>query len=1075
MPLKRKGTGKKKKSARRSHQPEPPSSSPPSSRAISPTPGSPPANPEPAQTFQPYEMTPTKESFDASLQRALVETHSVLAPLEELIHASGPIGPLELASPEQETSNGVSISDGAPNSPPAKPEFSQAYYMAMALLPFDLKKYIEEVSAPDVDGLLDDDGSFHPSRLETDQPPQYLMRQISRSSPTVQQAFVTAYHEKMRKEAGPAYDLMGDVVGEMGGMGAMGMRPDMGLRAAMGGPKHMLGGVPKRAMSHNHSDSCCSGHPAFGLPTSPAPSYRASAIDDNHSNQLGVDLGGPNFGSGLLPPPHMLFPTGSMPPGDEGEDEEARLAAISERKKKKNGKSKERARMKRIEAKQAGRVAGDEAEKASEEGEPQEASQGNNSSTAPLQESPTSSNAVFVSPSSAPEELIVTPLVRDTGHGITQVQPKDTGNEIMEEVNSGGTMKVPDMEVTAEPVSIDPKGTDTGLFRFGAHQRLTIAASESAATYALPPASPEILVSRRQGTMAGRSRTFASLDKMPDVVPVAAPQDEPLPRRTTPEPTRPSLPARRSSGTMAGRSLTFTPVEETPEPLEIAGERDGERADEVRVKDQVGYDDLWEEDDDSSDDVETSLAATAPLTVITEEEEALEEGEVREETGPKAGALDVIPEASRENSVTPLAGVKANAEAKIPEPPEKASLGVSNGTTISANMSLEPPSTVGSPVPSDTTEVDDQPTTIYRIPSELSGRRNSEPFVSPLPTPDMERSHSWGPLKPVFRVQGRPEIAPPSPRQDKPLPRPGVLERTMSTPTGFGHDSRPTGFGERMVGAPGLRRNNSTGLGGWSRTNSANTSPDRFRRSGDMGSFGRPQGSLVYTDISPGNRSPLLPDQQLPSDPSTARPDMNVHPLDRLWTLYFSDSSEKAQSQQSAREYDSGLVKVFHAACIEDLFGSWKALRRAIANSKGREIEPEGRPLEGGGGLGMWLMGDDTNFHLFADGTKPMWEDPMCAKGGKLMMAGDAKKMDDVFLELCLLLVGGNLEVDTPPLTKPSVCGAIISRRKTTTRIEVWLGGRDVPDKRWVNDVHDKLSNWFPQIRVLPYKSFHRN
>ncbi|ODN98428.1 hypothetical protein L198_03672 [Cryptococcus wingfieldii CBS 7118] len=1067
MPLKRKGTGKKKKSARKSHQPEPPSPSPPSSRATSPTPTSPPANPEPAQTFQPYEMTPTKESFDASLRRALVETHTVLAPLEELIHASGPGKPLELASPEQGTSNGVSISDGAPDSPSAKPEFSQAYYIAMALLPLDLKKYIEEVSAPDVDGLLDEDGSFHPSRLETDQPPQSLMRQISRSSPTVQQAFVTAYHEKMRKEAGPAYDLMGDVVGGMGmgtvmgGMGTMGMRPDMGLRAAMGGPKHMLGGVPTRAMSHNHSDGCCSGHPALGLPTSPAPPYRASAIDDNYSNQLGVDLGGPNFGSGLLPPPHMLFPAGSMPPGDEGEDEEARLAAISERKKKKNGKSKERARMKKIEAKQAGRVAGDETEKASEEDEPQEASQDNNSSTALLHESPTSSNTVFVSPSSAPEELIVTPLVRDTGHGMTQVQPKDTGKAIMEKVNSGATMKMPDMEVTAEPVSIDPKDTDT--------------ASESAATYALPPASPEILVSRRQGTMAGRSRTFAVLDKMPDVVPVAAPQDEPLPRRTTPEPTRPSLPTRRSSGTMAGRSLTFTPVEETPDPLEIAGESDGECADEVRVKDQVGYDDLWEEDDDSSDDVETSLAATAPLTVITEEEEALEEGEVREETGPTAGALEVIPEVSRVNSVTPLAGAKANAEAKIPEPPEKTSLGVSNGTTVTTNMSLEPPSTVGSPVPSDTTEVDDQPTTIYRIPSELSGRRNSEPFVSPLPTPDMERSLSWGPLKPVFRVQGRSEIGLPSPRQEKPVTRPGVLERTMSTPTGFGHDSRPTVFGERMAGAPGLRRNNSTGLGRWSTTSSASTSPDRSRRGGDMGSFGRPQSAHVYTDRSPGNRSPLLPDQQLPSDPSTARPDMKVHPLDRPWTLYFSDSSEKAESQQSAREYDSGLVKVFHAACIEDLFGSWKALRRAIAYSKGREIEPEGRPLEGGGGLGMWLMGDDTNFHLFADGIKPMWEDPMCAKGGKLMMAGDAKKMDDVFLELCLLLVGGNLEVDMPPLTKPSVCGAIVSRRKTTTRIEVWLGGRDVPDKRWVNDVHDKLSNFFPQIRVLPYKSFHRN
>ncbi|WVQ71803.1 hypothetical protein IAR50_001345 [Cryptococcus sp. DSM 104548] len=1094
MPLKRKITAKKKKGAKKSHQPasSPPSPhSPTSSRATSPTPASPPAKSEPAQTFQPFQMTPTKESFEASLRRATADAQSMMAPLEAMTHATGPGGPLELTPTEKGTPSGRSITDAAPTSPtpPAKPQFSQAYYMAMALLPPDLKKYIEEVTGPDVDGILDEDGAFHPSRFEPDQPAQPLLRRIAALRPTVQQAFLTAYQEKMRMEGGPAFDLfsggmggMGKEIG-MGGMGALGVGSRMGSLGGAGAPKQMLGGNPERIVPHHHSNGRCTGHPNLSAPTYPAPPYHPSASGTLpghvHPNELGIDFGRPSFGSGLLPPPHMLFSADNhtnVPLGSalrNGDDDEKESAAISERKKKKNGKRKEKYKVKRIGAQQAGEAPGEKAEKASEEeaGKEVQVSTGicetvNSSTSLPDGAVPTI-DVDATSPSSASEEVIVTPLVKGSEQVSSEAEvSKVEGKSMLEEKQSAGVMEVPDIKVIAEPISKKPQSMQIQT------------AAESAATYIRPPASPEILASRKYRTTAGRSLTFTSVDKMPDIKPVASPRDEPLPPRRDSEPSRPSLPTRRrSSGTTAGRSLTFSPVEELQNPLDDASDSGSDSGEVVRVKDQVGYDDLWEEEEnDDLEDVEASLAATAPLTVITEEEEAMEEGEIREKAVPTASALQPIPEVSREDSVTPSAGVKADPEVTVAEEAKKQSPKLSVATTIPANASFEPPSTAVSPVPSDSTEVEDQPATIYRIPSELSGRRGSEPLVGPTATPAMERSQSWGPSKPVFKVQGRPEIALPSLRQDRPMSRPGVLERTMSTPTGVGLDSRHSGLGERMAGALGLRRNNSIGLGGWSRTSSANTSPDRSRRGSEMGSFGRPQGGLVYTDRSPVGGSPLLPAQQLPSHAPSTRPDM-AHLLARPWTLYFSDSSEKAASQQSAREYDSGLIKVFSAACVEDLLGSWKALRRAIAYSKGRDIEPEGEPLQGGGGLGMWLMGDDTNFHLFADGIKPMWEDPTCAKGGKLMMAGDAHKMDEVFLELCLLMIGGDLEVgiSTPPRTRPVVCGASISRRKTTTRIEVWLGGRDVPDKRWISDVHDRLSNYFSQIRVLPYKSFHRH
>ena len=71
------------------------------------------------------------------------------------------------------------------------------------------------------------------------------------------------------------------------------------------------------------------------------------------------------------------------------------------------------------------------------------------------------------------------------------------------------------------------------------------------------------------------------------------------------------------------------------------------------------------------------------------------------------------------------------------------------------------------------------------------------------------------------------------------------------------------------------------------------------------------------------------------------------HPLDKSWTLYFSDTSEKLRQARktaspvaTAEQYSTGLFTLFNASDLEDLIGGWKALRRRIATSKNRIIEP---------------------------------------------------------------------------------------------------------------------------------------
>ena len=144
--------------------------------------------------------------------------------------------------------------------------------------------------------------------------------------------------------------------------------------------------------------------------------------------------------------------------------------------------------------------------------------------------------------------------------------------------------------------------------------------------------------------------------------------------------------------------------------------------------------------------------------------------------------------------------------------------------------------------------------------------------------------------------------------------------------------------------------------------------------------------------------APPITRPSFPSDTERPPPriDDPAHPLDTPWTILFSDTSDKGRQARrvtfpvtSAEEYSHGLFTIFTASTLEDLLGGWKALRRRIAASKGRVIEPLGSQIvPGTGGLGFLFMNDDNNLHCFVKGIKPMWEDRMCAKGGKLMLAG---------------------------------------------------------------------------------------
>ncbi|OCF71662.1 hypothetical protein I204_07722 [Kwoniella mangroviensis CBS 8886] len=251
-----------------------------------------------------------------------------------------------------------------------------------------------------------------------------------------------------------------------------------------------------------------------------------------------------------------------------------------------------------------------------------------------------------------------------------------------------------------------------------------------------------------------------------------------------------------------------------------------------------------------------------------------------------------------------------------------------------------------------------------------------------------------------------------------------------------------------------------------------------------------PQATQPHIISRPLVNPPPIPSITLntPTSPAIFTP--TFHPLTHSWTMYFSNTAHQHQrkvsmpalsplnplsSHPNASDYSSHLVTLFKADNLEDLFGGWKALRRSIAKSKRREIEPIGDSVQkGGSGLGTHLFQEETNFHMFKSHIRPMWEDKYCQKGGKIMIAGEASAMDDLFLELIFLLISGDLEEEVlpPPGSSSTICGLVLSKRKLT-RIELWLGGEHViPDKRWVEQVTRYIQMHFKEWRVYPYKAF---
>ncbi|KAG8942799.1 hypothetical protein FRC04_003494 [Tulasnella sp. 424] len=168
------------------------------------------------------------------------------------------------------------------------------------------------------------------------------------------------------------------------------------------------------------------------------------------------------------------------------------------------------------------------------------------------------------------------------------------------------------------------------------------------------------------------------------------------------------------------------------------------------------------------------------------------------------------------------------------------------------------------------------------------------------------------------------------------------------------------------------------------------------------------------------------------------------HPLQHTWTL-FHDSKARLQPpapggdqagpqspyihppNTATGEYEAGLQRVGDFNTVEDFCRLFNWLKPPSQLEK------------------------NSNYHLFKDGIKPMWEDPANAQGGKwvLTMRSNPELVDRCWTWLTMALVGEELD------ERDEVCGAVVSLRAKIDRIQLWLRTKD--DIERINSIGKKL------------------
>ena len=105
-----------------------------------------------------------------------------------------------------------------------------------------------------------------------------------------------------------------------------------------------------------------------------------------------------------------------------------------------------------------------------------------------------------------------------------------------------------------------------------------------------------------------------------------------------------------------------------------------------------------------------------------------------------------------------------------------------------------------------------------------------------------------------------------------------------------------------------------------------------------------------------------------------------------------------------------------------------------------------------------------TDYHMFREGVKPIWEDPVNREGGKWMVRLKKGIASFYWESLLLAIIGEQFDVGD------EVCGAVVSVRNNEDIISVW--NKNAENKEATNAIRDQMrkSLKLPSFIAIEYK-----
>lgn len=163
------------------------------------------------------------------------------------------------------------------------------------------------------------------------------------------------------------------------------------------------------------------------------------------------------------------------------------------------------------------------------------------------------------------------------------------------------------------------------------------------------------------------------------------------------------------------------------------------------------------------------------------------------------------------------------------------------------------------------------------------------------------------------------------------------------------------------------------------------------------------------------------------------------HPLQHKWTMYFDSKSwnpststtselHHPSSSTQANSWEAALKMLGVYTTVESFMSIFSTLRRPSQLER------------------------NSNYHLFKDGIKPMWEDAANQNGGKWIITlkgTNQALLDRSWMWLVLALIGEELDEND------DITGAVVSTRNKGDRIALWI--RNKTDVDLVNKIGKKF------------------